>query len=254
MSERGKAGTRGPAEMRSLKITPDFVRTADGSVFLELGGTRVLCSAQLINGVPGWRRGSGAGWVTAEYSLLPSSTRERTPREAVRGKQGGRTIEIQRFIGRSLRTVVDLEALGERTVYVDCDVVEADGGTRCAAVSGGYVALHLALKRAVDNRLLRALPLNDSVAAVSVGVVGGMPVVDLEYEEDCVAEVDMNVVMTGNERLLEVQATAETEPFERHVLEELLDLAQTGIAQIKEAQMEVVARAYANVAGGTSRP
>lgn len=254
MSERGKVGTRGPAEMRSLKITPDFVHTADGSVFLELGGTRVLCSAQLVNGVPGWRRGSGAGWVTAEYSLLPSSTRERTPREAVRGKQGGRTIEIQRFIGRSLRTVVDLEALGERTVYIDCDVVEADGGTRCAAVSGGYVALHLALKRAVDNRLLRALPLNDSVAAVSVGVVGGMPVVDLEYEEDCVAEVDMNVVMTGNGRLLEVQATAETEPFERHVLDELLDLAQSGIAQIKEAQMEVVARAYANGTGGTSRP
>jgi ribonuclease PH len=240
--------------MRSLTITPDFVRTADGSVFLELGGTRVLCSAQLVNGVPGWRRGSGAGWVTAEYSLLPSSTRERTPREAVRGKQGGRTIEIQRFIGRSLRTVVDLEALGERTVYIDCDVVEADGGTRCAAVSGGYVALHLALKRAVDNRLLRTLPLNDSVAAVSVGVVGGMPVVDLEYEEDCVAEVDMNVVMTGNGRLLEVQATAETEPFERHVLDELLDLAQSGIAQIKEAQMDVVAGAYANGTGGTSRP
>ncbi len=253
MSPRGKVGTRGPAEMRSLKITPDFVRTADGSVFLELGGTRVLCSAQLVNGVPGWRRGSGAGWVTAEYSLLPSSTRERTPREAIKGKQGGRTIEIQRFIGRSLRTVVDLEALGERTVYVDCDVVEADGGTRCAAVSGGYVALHLALKRAVDNKLLRALPLNDSVAAVSVGVVGGMPVVDLEYEEDCVAQVDMNVVMTGNGRLLEVQATAEVEPFERHVLDELLDLAQNGIAQIKASQMDVVAHAYANGSGGASR-
>jgi len=151
-------------------------------------------------------------------------------------------------------SIEPLEALGERTVYIDCDVVEADGGTRCAAVSGGYVALHLALKRAVDNRLLRALPLNDSVAAVSVGVVGGMPVVDLEYEEDCVAEVDMNVVMTGNGRLLEVQATAETNPFERHVLDELLDLAQSGIAQIKEAQMDVVARAYANGTGGTSRP
>ena len=240
--------------MRSLKITPDFVRTADGSVFLELGGTRVLCAAQVVNGVPGWRRGSGAGWVTAEYSLLPSSTRERTPREAVRGKQGGRTIEIQRFIGRSLRTVVDLAALGERTVYVDCDVVEADGGTRCAAVSGGYIALHLALKRAVDNKLFRALPLNDSVAAVSVGVVGGMPVVDLEYEEDCVAQVDMNVVMTGNGRLIEVQATAETDPFERHVLDELLDLAQKGIAEIKAAQMEVVAQAYTGGAGSMSRP
>jgi len=254
MTGRSGAGTRGPAEMRSLKITPDFVRTADGSVFLELGGTRVLCTAQVVNGVPGWRRGSGSGWVTAEYSLLPSSTRERTPREAVRGKQGGRTIEIQRFIGRSLRTVVDLAALGERTVYVDCDVVEADGGTRCAAVSGGYIALHLALKRAVDNKLFRSLPLNDSVAAVSVGVVGGMPVVDLEYEEDCVAQVDMNVVMTGNERLIEVQATAETDPFERHVLDELLDLAQKGIAEIKTAQMEVVALAYTGGTGSVSRP
>ena len=212
MSSGGRVGTRGPTEMRPLKITPDFVRTADGSVFMELGGTRVLCSAQVVNGVPGWRRGSGVGWLTAEYSLLPSSTRDRTPREAVRGRQDGRTVEIQRFVGRSLRAVVDLAALGERTIYIDCDVLEADGGTRCVAVSGGYLALHLALIRAVDNRVLRALPLNDSVAAVSVGVVGGMPVVDLEYEEDCVAQVDMNVVMTGNGRLIEVQATAETDP------------------------------------------
>lgn len=253
MSNGGRVGTRGPAEMRTLKITPDFVRTADGSVFMELGGTRVLCSAQVVNGVPGWRRGSGAGWLTAEYSLLPSSTRDRTPREAVRGKQEGRTVEIQRFIGRSLRAVVDLEALGERTIYVDCDVVEADGGTRCVAVSGGYLALHLALKRAVDNRALRALPLNDMVAAVSVGVVGGTPVVDLEYEEDCVAQVDMNVVMTGTGGLVEVQATAETHPFERSMLDELLDLAQTGIAEIKAAQMEVVARAYAEGTGGAPR-
>ncbi|MFH0916976.1 MAG: ribonuclease PH [bacterium] len=253
MSDRGRVGTRGPAEMRTLKITPDFVRTADGSVFMELGGTRVLCSAQVVNGVPSWRRGSGAGWLTAEYSLLPSSTRDRSPREAVRGKQGGRTVEIQRFIGRSLRAVVDLEALGERTVYVDCDVVEADGGTRCAAVSGGYLALHLALKRLVDNKGLRALPLNDSVAAVSVGVVGGMPVVDLEYEEDYAAQVDMNVVMTGTGRLIEVQATAETQAFERSVLDELLDLAEGGIAEIKAVQMEVVARAYAEGPGGAPR-
>jgi ribonuclease PH len=253
MRERGAVGARGPGELRALKITPDFVRTADGSVFFELGGTRVLCAAQVVNGVPGWRRGSGAGWVTAEYSLLPSSTRDRTPREAVRGKQEGRTIEIQRFIGRSLRTVVDLEALGERTVYIDCDVLEADGGTRCAAVSGGYIALHLALKRAVDNKQFRALPVNDSVAAVSVGVVGGMPVVDLEYEEDFAAQVDMNVVMTGNGRLIEVQATAETEPFERHVLDELLELAERGIAEIKAAQMEVVARAYGNATESAAR-
>jgi ribonuclease PH len=253
MSTGGRVGTRGPTEMRSLKITPDFVRTADGSVFMELGGTRVLCSAQVVNGVPGWRRGSGVGWLTAEYSLLPSSTRDRTPREAIRGRQDGRTVEIQRFVGRSLRAVVDLAALGERTIYIDCDVLEADGGTRCVAVSGGYLALHLALKRAVDNRVLRALPLNDSVAAVSVGVVGGMPVVDLEYEEDCVAQVDMNVVMTGNGRLIEVQATAETDPFERSVLDELLGLAEQGIGQIKEAQMQVVTRAYAADAGNMPR-
>ena len=253
MSTGGRVGTRGPTEMRSLKITPDFVRTADGSVFMELGGTRVLCSAQVVNGVPGWRRGSGVGWLTAEYSLLPSSTRDRTPREAIRGRQDGRTVEIQRFVGRSLRAVVDLAALGERTIYIDCDVLEADGGTRCVAVSGGYLALHLALKRAVDSRVLRALPLNDSVAAVSVGVVGGMPVVDLEYEEDCVAQVDMNVVMTGNGRLIEVQATAETDPFERSVLDELLGLAEQGIGQIKEAQMQVVARAYAGDTGSMPR-
>lgn len=245
MNKSTRPGTRGPAQMRSLKITPDFVSTADGSVFMELGGTRVLCTAQITNGVPPWRRGSGAGWLTAEYSLLPSSTRDRTPREAVRGRQDGRTVEIQRFIGRSLRAVVDMAALGDHTVYIDCDVIEADGGTRCAAVSGGYLALHLALKRAVDSRALRSLPITDSVAAVSVGVVGGMPVLDLEYEEDCSADVDMNVVMTGNGRLIEVQATAEAEPFERAVFDQLLGLAEQGIGQIREAQMELVARAYA---------
>ncbi len=172
----------------------------------------------------------------------------------MRGRQDGRTVEIQRFIGRSLRAVVDLAALGDHTVYIDCDVVEADGGTRCAAVSGGYPGPPLALKRASTAGLLRALPLNDSVAAVSVGVVGGMPVFDLEYEEDCVAEVDMNVVMTGNGRLIEVQATAETEPFERSVLDELLGLAEQGIAQIKEAQMEVMTRAYVPITGSAPKP
>ena len=250
MNKNSRPGTRAPGEMRSLKITPDFVSTADGSVFMELGGTRVLCSAQIVPGVPMWRRGSGAGWLTAEYSLLPSSTRERTPREAVRGRQDGRTIEIQRFIGRSLRAVVDMNLLGDRTVYVDCDVVEADGGTRCVAVSGGYLALHLAFKRAVDAGALRSLPIIDSVAAVSVGVVGGMPVLDLEYEEDCVAEVDMNVVMTGQGRLIEVQATAEGQPFERSVFDAMLGLAEQGIGQIREAQMELVTRSYASGSGG----
>jgi ribonuclease PH len=238
--------------MRPLKITPDFVSTADGSVFMELGGTRVLCTAQITQGVPMWRRGSGAGWLTAEYSLLPSSTKERTPREAVRGRQDGRTVEIQRFIGRSLRAVVDLTALGDRTVYIDCDVLEADGGTRCVSVSGAYLALHLALKRAVDAKSIRTLPITDSVAAVSVGVVGGMPVLDLEYEEDCTAEVDMNVVMTGNGRLIEVQATAESHPFERAVFDELLNLAELGIGRIRDAQMELVARSYVPGAQGGS--
>jgi ribonuclease PH len=250
MNSNGRPGSRGPAEMRPLKITPDFVTTADGSVFMEQGGTRVLCSAKVVNGVPAWRRGSGLGWLTAEYSLLPSSTHDRTPREAVRGRQDGRTVEIQRFIGRSLRAVVDMKTLGDRTVYVDCDVIEADGGTRCAAVSGGYLALHLALKRAVDAGTLKALPLDDSVAAISVGVVGGMPVVDLEYQEDCVADVDMNVVMTGNGRFIEVQATAESEPFERSVLDELLRLAGEGIAQIKAEQMGIITRTYAGGRGG----
>jgi ribonuclease PH len=220
------------------------VGSADGSVFIELGSTRVLCTAQVVNGVPNWRRGSGNGWLTAEYSLLPGSTRDRTAREAVRGRQDGRTVEIQRFIGRSLRAVIDLAVLGERTIYVDCDVVEADGGTRCLAVTGGYLALHLALKRGIDSGALRTMPLNDSVAAVSVGVVGGMPVLDLEYREDCVADVDMNVVMTGSGRIIEVQATAETTPFDRPVLDQLLDLAETGIRQMTSAQLEVAARSY----------
>jgi ribonuclease PH len=251
MSDSSRPGDRGPAQLRDLKITPDFVHTADGSVFVELGGTRVLCSAQVVSGVPGWRRGGGSGWLTAEYSLLPSSTRERTPREAVRGRQDGRTVEIQRFIGRSLRAVTDLAALGDRTAYLDCDVVEADGGTRCVAVTGGYLALYLALKRAVDSGALKTLPLSDSVAAVSVGVVGGMPVVDLEYEEDFAAQVDMNVVMTGMGRLIEVQATAETEPFERSVLDELLGLAEVAISQIKNAQMEVITGSYAATDAGS---
>jgi ribonuclease PH len=244
MTDVSRPGGRKAGDLRPLKVTPDFVGTAEGSVFMELGGTRVLCSAKVVAGVPIWRRGSGAGWLTAEYSLLPSSTRDRTPREAVRGRQDGRTVEIQRFIGRGLRSVVDLGALGERTVYVDCDVVEADGGTRCVAVSGAYLALHLALKRAVDAGGLKSLPLSDSVAAVSVGVVGGEPVIDLDYEEDSTADVDMNVVMTGQGRLIEVQAAAESQPFERAMLDRLLDLASGAIDRIKESQMEVISRTY----------
>jgi ribonuclease PH len=244
MTNAARPGGRAPGELRPLKITPDFIGTADGSVLIELGGTRVLCSAMITPGVPGWRRGSGEGWLTAEYSLLPSSTRDRTPREAVRGRQDGRTVEIQRLIGRSLRAVMDPKILGEKTIYIDCDVIEADGGTRCVAVSGGFLALHLACKRAVDSKLLKALPITDSVAAVSVGVVAGEAVVDLEYEEDSCADVDMNVVMTGSGRLIEVQATAEACPFDREMLDTLLGLAEMGIGKIKDEQSAVIARAY----------
>jgi len=244
MTNPGRPGGRAAGELRVLRITPDFIKTADGSVLMELGGTRVLCSAQIVPGVPGWRRGSGEGWLTAEYSLLPSSTRERTPREAVRGRQDGRTVEIQRFIGRSLRAVTDMKLLGERTVYIDCDVIEADGGTRCVSVSGGYLALHLACKRAIDARQMKSMPLVDSVAAVSVGVVASQAVVDLEYEEDSVADVDMNVVMTGAGKLIEIQATAEAAPFEREVFDQMLGLAEAGITKIKDQQSAIIAQAY----------
>jgi ribonuclease PH len=244
MNAEADSKDRSPGELRSLNIVPDFVRSADGAVLFELGGTRVLCTASIVNGVPRRLRGTGEGWLTAEYSLLPASTAERSSREAVSGRQGGRTVEIQRLIGRSLRAVADLKALGERTVYVDCDVIEADGGTRCAAISGGYLALHLALKRAVDKRMISTYPLLDSVAAVSVGIVGGMPCLDLDYIQDSSADVDMNVIMTGSGRLIEVQATAEKEPFDRVALDQLLDLAAEGIRRIGDAQQEIVRRSY----------
>jgi len=244
MSEEKRPSGRDAGQLRPLRLTPDFVVTADGSVLIEQGGTKVLCCAKLVGGVPNWRRGSGQGWLTAEYSLLPGSTATRTQREAVRGKQDGRTVEIQRLIGRSLRSVLDFSVLGERTLYVDCDVLQADGGTRCASITGGYLALHLALKRAADRRIIKSLPLSDSVAAVSVGVVGGVPLLDLEYVEDSTAEIDMNVVMTGSGRLIEVQATAEGEPFAREVLDQLLDLATSGIADLRAAQMELITNAY----------
>ncbi len=244
MGSPSAGGERGPLELRPLRIIPHFVPSADGSVLFELGSTRVLCTASVTNGVPRRLRGTGTGWLTAEYSLLPGSTRERTTREAVAGKQGGRTVEIQRLIGRSLRAVTDLSGLGERTVYVDCDVIEADGGTRCASISGGYVALHLALKKLVDAGAIRSLPLEDSLAAVSVGVVGGMPMLDLDYAQDSTAEVDMNVVMTGSGRLIEVQATAEGAPFDRATFDQLLDLAALGVEEIRGCQTETVNRAY----------
>jgi ribonuclease PH len=217
--------------LRPVEVLVDYLEQPLGSVLYSQGKTRVLCTASLDEGVPRWLRDSGRGWLTAEYSLLPASTGERTQREASAGKQKGRTVEIQRLIGRALRSVADLESLGERTLWIDCDVLQADGGTRCAAISGAWVAVARALGRA---GLSRALP--ESVAAVSLGIVAGEPLLDLDYEEDSSAEVDLNVVMTGSGRLVEVQATAERAPFDRQELEELLDLGAAGIAAIREAQ------------------
>ena len=227
---------RAPDELRPVSIEPGFVRTATGSALITVGGTRVICTASVVEDVPKWLAGEGRGWVTAEYGMLPASTGERKKRDVSKGRPDGRTVEIQRLIGRSLRAVVDFEALGERTVYVDCDVLEADGGTRCAAITGGYVALQLALERVVEEGLLERLPLTGSVAAVSCGVVDGVPCLDLDYPEDSTAEVDMNVVMTGDGGLVEVQGTAERTPLTRASLDELLELAASGIERLREAQ------------------
>jgi ribonuclease PH len=228
-----RADGRRPDELRVLDLQPDFLEQPHGSVLWAQGRTVVLCTATISDGVPRWLYGKGRGWLTAEYSLLPASTGDRTEREASRGKQGGRTIEIQRLIGRAVRSVTDFKALGDRTVWLDCDVLQADGGTRCAAISGAYVAARRALDRF---GLARALP--DSVAAVSVGVVDGVALLDLDYSEDSRAEVDMNVVTTGDGRLIEVQATAEGAPFSREQLDALIDLATAGIEEIGVAQQE----------------
>jgi ribonuclease PH len=224
---------RRPDELRPVQIQPDFLEQPHGSVLFAQGRTRVLCTASIEDGVPRWLHGKGVGWLTAEYSLLPASTGERTQREVSRGRPGGRTVEIQRLIGRAVRAVTDFEALGERTIWLDCDVLQADGGTRCAAISGAYVAARRALDRFGLGKALR-----DSVAAVSVGIVGDEPLLDLDYVEDSTAEVDMNVVMTGDGRLIEVQATAERAPFSRPQLDELLELAAGGIEEIGLAQRE----------------
>ena len=220
-------------ELRALELVPDWLEQAHGSVLYSQGKTRVLCTAMVEDGVPRWLYRSGRGWMTAEYSLLPASTGDRVAREAAKGKQGGRTVEIQRLIGRALRSVCDFQALGERTLWVDCDVIQADGGTRCAAISGAYVAASRALDRFGLSKALTG-----QIAAVSVGVVEGQPLLDLDYSEDSSAETDMNVVMTADGRLVEVQATAERDPFSRELLDELLDLAAGGIAQLEAAQRD----------------
>jgi ribonuclease PH len=235
-----RADGRAPDELRPVLIEPGFVRTATGSALMEAGGTRVICTASATHDVPRWLKGQGRGWVTAEYSMLPASTGERKQRDIARGRLDGRTVEIQRLIGRSVRGIVDFAALGERTIYLDCDVLEADGGTRCAAITGAYVALHLACARMLEEGALAALPLTQSVAAVSCGIVGGVPLLDLDYSEDSTAEVDANVVMTGDGGLVEVQATAERTPLSRASLDELLALAAGGIEQLRVAQLEAV--------------
>lgn len=232
-----RANGRKADALRTLTIEPDYLENPHGSALITQGRTKVLCTAMIQEEIPRWLRNSGRGWITAEYSLLPASTGDRVDREAARGKQQGRTVEIQRLIGRAVRAVADFKALGERTMWLDCDVLQADGGTRCAAISGAYVAGMRALERFGLSRTFR-----DSVAAVSVGVVDGAPLLDLDYSEDSTADTDMNVVMTGDGRLIEVQATAEREPFARKTLDELLELAAAGITQIGAYQAEAVAR------------
>jgi ribonuclease PH len=231
---------RQPDAMRPVEILTGYLLTAEGSVLMKLGHTQVLCAATVEDTVPPFLRNSGNGWVTAEYAMLPRSTAKRTPREVVKGRPSGRTHEIQRLIGRSLRSVVDMAGLGERTVLLDCDVLQADGGTRTASITGAFVAMVLALRRLVDFGALKSMPVRDYVAATSVGLVGGSPMLDLCYEEDSQADVDMNVVMTGAGRFVEVQATAEHSPFDDAQMAELLALARGGIAQLVELQKRAV--------------
>ena len=231
---------REPDELRPVTFTRDFTEFAAGSVLVEFGKTRVLCTASAEDRVPPWLRGSGRGWVTAEYSMLPGSTTERTDREAARGRQSGRTQEIQRLIGRSLRAVTDLTTMGEVQITLDCDALQADGGTRTASICGAYVALHDACTRLLGEGRLTSHPVTDACAAVSVGVVDALPCLDLDYSEDARAEVDMNVVMTGSGRYIEVQGTAEGTPFSRGELDDLLELAEQGIADLVALQRELV--------------
>ena len=232
---------RAPRDLRPTTIEPHFVKPAAGSALITQGETRVICTASVQESVPRWMAGQGRGWVTAEYGMLPASTGDRKPRDVTKGRPDGRTVEIQRLIGRSIRGVVDFAALGERTIYLDCDVLTADGGTRCASITGAFVALDLACRRLVDENKLERSPLTGTVAAISCGMVGGVPLLDLDYAEDSTAEVDANVVMTGEGGLIEVQATAERTPLSRAHLDELLALAGGGIEQLRAVQAQAVA-------------
>ncbi len=241
MSERARSGGRAAGELRPVTIEPGFMSTATGSVLMSAGETRVICTASVQESVPRWMAGQGRGWLTAEYGMLPASTGDRKQRDVSKGRPDGRTVEIQRLIGRSLRGVIDFAALGERTIYVDCDVLTADGGTRTASITGGYVALELACRRLVHEGKLAKLPLTGTVAAISCGIVDGVPLLDLDYPEDSSAEVDANVVMTGDGGLVEVQATAERTPLSRAHLDDLLALAQSGIEALRAVQEAAVA-------------
>src|SRR4051812_7321886 len=235
-----RSDTRAADHLRSITITPNYLEHAEGSVFIEAGRTRVICTASVEDRVPPFLRNTGKGWVTAEYGMLPRATNTRTQREASAGKVGGRTQEIQRLIGRSLRAVTKLTALGERTIYLDCDVIQADGGTRTASITGAFVALALALEKLKERSIIKTMPLTDYVAATSVGIVDGEVLLDLAYEDDSRAEVDMNIVKTGDGRYIEVQGTAEAIPFGRDALNSLLDLADAGIRQLIDKQRAIV--------------
>jgi ribonuclease PH len=238
-----RAFDRGPEQLRPLEIIPHAAPYAEGSALIKLGRTHVLCAATVEDRVPRWLANKGSGWITAEYSMLPRATRERTAREATIGKQGGRTVEIQRLIGRSLRAVVDMQALGEKQIILDCDVLLADGGTRCAAITGSFVALVLAIRRLMEAKRLKRDPIRNAVAAVSVGVVRGVPLLDLDYDEDSAADVDGNIVMTDAHAFVEIQGTAERSPFLPATLDELLVLASTGVDQLFAAQRAAIVRA-----------
>ncbi len=232
---------RKPNQLRALKITPSYIKTADGSVLIEMGDTRVICTAKLEERVPPFLRNSGKGWITAEYGMLPGSSQQRIGRESSRGKVGGRTHEIQRLIGRSLRSVADLKSLGERSVWIDCDVIQADGGTRTASITGAYVALTEAVRAWRERGILSADPVHDAVAAVSIGIVDGKVLLDLCYEEDSKADVDMNFVMTGTGKFIEVQGTAESAPFTKKQMERMAEIAHQGIKELLQAQKKVIA-------------
>jgi len=235
-----RSDNRAPEQMRPVNIVPDFIAMAEGSALIEVGNTRVICTASVEEAVPAWMRNSGKGWVTAEYGMIPRATLTRTAREAARGHVGGRTHEIQRLIGRSLRAVVDRKRLGERTLWIDCDVLQADGGTRTASVTGAFVAMAMAMQRLVEAGTLKILPIRDYVAATSVGIVYGALLLDLSYEEDSRAEVDANFVVTGKNKLVEVQCTAEQTPFDDEQLHAMLDLARRGIGELVALQRKVL--------------